>query len=149
MCIFRFSNISIKDYSTLYNYLFNTRCQKQSSNQIIHFIIKCIKLGKWSHVCLFDGVYCHFQQCFSYIVVVSFIGGGHRRTTDKLYHIMLYTLPWSRFELTTSVMIGIDCIGSCKSDYHTITATTATWTVMYLWVKCIDFASFYDFSIRF
>ena len=32
--------------------------------------------------------------------------------TDKLYHIMLYTYPWSRFELTTSVVIGIDYIGS-------------------------------------
>ena len=34
-------------------------------------------------------------------------------------------LPWSRFELTTSVVIGTDCIGSCKSNYYTITATTA------------------------
>jgi hypothetical protein len=42
---------------------------------------------------------------------------------DKLYHIMLYTSPWSRFELTTSVVIGTDCIGSCESIYHTITAT--------------------------
>jgi hypothetical protein len=32
--------------------------------------------------------------------------------TDKLYHIRLYILPWSRFELTTSVVIGTDCIGS-------------------------------------
>ena len=45
--------------------------------------------------------------------------------TDKLYHIMLYTLPWSRFEHTTSMVIGTDCICSCKSNYHTITATTA------------------------
>jgi hypothetical protein len=37
---------------------------------------------------------------------------------------MLYTLPWSRCELTTSVVIGTDCKGSCKSNYHTITATT-------------------------
>jgi hypothetical protein len=44
------------------------------------------------------------------------------QVTDKLYHIMLYTSPWSRFELTTSVLIGTDCIGSCKSNYHTITA---------------------------
>jgi hypothetical protein len=42
------------------------------------------------------------------------------QVTDKLYHIMLYTLPWS-----TSVVIGTDFIGSCKSNYHTITATTA------------------------
>jgi hypothetical protein len=46
------------------------------------------------------------------------------KVTDKLYHIMLYTSPWSRFELTTSVMIGTDCIGNCKSNYHTITSTT-------------------------
>ena len=46
------------------------------------------------------------------------------QATDKLYHIMLYTSPWSRFELTTSVVIGPDRIGSCKSNYHTITATT-------------------------
>jgi len=44
----------------------------------------------------------HFQQYFSYIVAVSFIGGGNRtpgvpgenhrpvQVTDKLYHIMLY-----------------------------------------------------------
>jgi hypothetical protein len=47
------------------------------------------------------------------------------QVTDKLYHIMLYTSPWSRFELTTPVAIGTDCIGSCKFNYHTITATTA------------------------
>jgi hypothetical protein len=43
---------------------------------------------------------------------------------EKHYHIMLYTSPWSRFELTTSVVIGTDCIGSCKSNYHTMMATT-------------------------
>ena len=32
--------------------------------------------------------------------------------TDKLYHIMMYTSPWSRFELTTSVVIGTDCVSS-------------------------------------
>jgi hypothetical protein len=43
---------------------------------------------------------------------------------EKHYHIMLYTSPWSRFELTTSVVIGTGCIGSCKSNYHTMMATT-------------------------
>ena len=47
--------------------------------------------------------------------------------TDKLYHIMLYISPWSRFELTTLVVIGTDCIDSCKSNYHAITDTTAPW----------------------
>jgi len=34
------------------------------------------------------------------------------QVTDKLYHIMLYTSPWSRFEITTLVVIGTDCIGA-------------------------------------
>jgi hypothetical protein len=40
---------------------------------------------------------------------------------------MLYRvhLAWAEFELTTLVVIGTDCIGSCKSNYHTITTTTA------------------------
>ena len=48
------------------------------------------------------------------------------KATEKLYHIMLYrvNLSWSRFELTALVVIGTDCIDSCKSNYHTITTTT-------------------------
>ena len=50
---------------------------------------------------------------------------------DKLDHIMLYTSPCSRSVLTTSVMICIDSIGSCKSNYHTITAMTALETLFF------------------
>jgi len=46
------------------------------------------------------------------------------QVTDKRYHIMLYTSPWLRFELTTSVVIVTDCIGSCKSNYHKIITMT-------------------------
>ena len=45
----------------------------------------------------------------------------------KLDHIMLYRvqLTMSGIKLSTLVVIGTDCIGSCKSNYHTITATMA------------------------
>ena len=52
-------------------------------------------------------------------------GENHRPDTDKLYHIIWY-LAWAGFELTTLVVIGsdyTDCIGSYKSNYHTITTT--------------------------
>jgi hypothetical protein len=61
-------------------------------------------------------------------ISVSFIGGGNRGTRRKpptcrksmtnFYHRMVYTSPWSRFELTTPVVIGTDSIGSSKSNYH-------------------------------
>ena len=33
---------------------------------------------------------------------------------------MEYNLQWAGFALATLVVIGTDCIGSCKSNYHTI-----------------------------
>ena len=77
------------------------------------------------------------------------------QVNDKLYHIMLYTSLWSRFELTTSVVIGTDCIGSCKSNYHTITDTTTSVTTEiynHLFFKILLEMSFdlpkYTFKLR-
>ena len=52
-------------------------------------------------------------------------GENHRH---EVCHMMWYRvhIAWAGFELTTLVVIGTDCIGSCKSNYHTITTRTAT-----------------------
>ena len=76
------------------------------------------------------GVERHFQQYFSYIVMVRFIDGGKPEKTtglphvpDKLYHIMLYRVHLAIHRVRTHnlVVISTDCTGSCKSNYHTIT----------------------------
>ena len=36
-----------------------------------------------------------------------------------------YTSTWAGFKHTTLVVIDTDCMGSCKSNYHTITTTTS------------------------
>jgi len=47
------------------------------------------------------------------------------QVTDVLYHLTEHTLPWAGFELTPLAVKSTDCIGSCKSNYYTITTTTA------------------------
>ena len=52
---------------------------------------------------------------------------NHRAATSHwqtLSHIKFIS-PWVEFKLTTLVVIGTDCIGSCTSNYHTIMTTTA------------------------
>ena len=99
-----------------------------------------------------DRIYCirtqfcqHINKCVCQFVLwcltifqlycgSQFIGGGNGgpgettdllQDTDKLYHIMYQVhLPWAWFELITSVVIGTDSIGSCKSNYHTTTTTS-------------------------
>ena len=48
---------------------------------------------------------------------------------------MLYTSPWVGF-LTTLVVIGTDCTGSCKSNYYTITTTMVAPVIM--WASSIE-----------
>jgi len=76
----------------------------------------------------------HFQQYFSYIVAISFIGGWDRSTERKAPTCLK---PLTNFNVVSSTprLRGInthndsgdstDCIESYKSNCHTITTTTA------------------------
>ena len=80
-----------------------------------------------------------FNNIFLLVEETGIPGERHRSVVNQwetLSHNVFYRvhLAWVRFELTTLVVIGTDCIGRCKSNYHTITTTTAfkAWT-SYIW----------------
>jgi hypothetical protein len=105
--------------------LFLSQARTWISNVICHGLILCsLTWGKRWFFILLIVWWCY--ATFNNISVISWrsvllVEDSEKTTdmsqvTDKLYHIMLYILSWSRFKLTTSVVIGTDCIGSCKSN---------------------------------
>ena len=51
-------------------------------------------------------------------------------------------LCWSRYELTTPMVTGTDCIGRCKSNYHTIMTMTTSF------IFCSNMTSFKRFESK-
>ena len=81
-----------------------------------------------------------FNATFNNISVISWwsVPGENQRPVTShweilSHHVVSSTPRYERaFELTTLAVRGTDCTGSCKSNYHMITATTAHgwWTKM-------------------
>ena len=85
------------------------------------------------------GWYMVFKETFNNMSVISWrsvllvegtgvLGEKHRPVAShwKLHHIMLYRVHLAmKFKLISLAVIRTDCTGSSKSNYHTITTTTA------------------------
>jgi hypothetical protein len=68
---------------------------------------------------------CCLEQRISLTCNSIILNGNH--VINKLYFdfvLFKYPSPWTWFELTTLVVIGIDFTGSCKVNSHTITTMT-------------------------
>jgi hypothetical protein len=60
----------------------------------------------------------------------------HRAPASSHWQTLLTNfITWTGFELTHLAVIDTDCTGSCKSNYHTITTTTAS--RQYLILRCL------------
>ena len=70
------------------------------------------------------------------VVLVEETGLSPEKTTNP-YSCIKYTPPWPVFEITSSVVIGTDCLCSYKSNYHTITTLWYTYTLYNIYIGYI------------
>jgi hypothetical protein len=86
--------------------------QRERQNSYVNKQTKSVNNRKTGKTAMALTWYRHFQR----------MGGLNQSTCCCIE----YTPPWAGFELTTSVVIGTDCLCSCISNYLTITTKTAT-----------------------
>jgi predicted MFS family arabinose efflux permease len=85
-----------------------------------------------------------FNAIFNNISVISWrsvlLVEEPAQVADKLCQVMLYRVhhTWVGFKLTMLVVIGTDCIGSYKSNYHRITTTTSPSVLLVMFSNSFD-----------
>ena len=62
-------------------------------------------------------------SCRSALLVEEIRVSRENRMSLTIFITMLYRVHLEMGGILTLVVIGTDCIGSCKSNYHTITMT--------------------------
>ena len=113
-CFFRFLQIAL--FCWVLNVLFETLQVTNQWKNCFPFDLNFLRFY-WTIFCVFvwwclTPLSIIFQLSWRSVLLMEEIRENHWPITDKLYHIMLYTSPWSRFKLTTSVVIGTNCIGT-------------------------------------
>jgi hypothetical protein len=123
-----FLHLSVIFLGCIYRYIYSF-CHGSFFIEISKFFFIFDRLGLWCLTLLstifhlYHGVQFYWWMKPEYLEKTTDLS----QVIDKLDHIMLYRvhLARARFELTTLVAIGTDCIGSYISSYHTITTMTA------------------------
>ena len=93
-----------------------------------HINNECVNLGKGVRDMVFNATFNNMSVIsWRSVLLVRETRGPAACHWQTLSHggYIEYTSPWAGMELTTLAPMGTDCIGSFKSNYHTITATTA------------------------
>jgi hypothetical protein len=81
---------------------------------------------KWVRIIVFNVTFNNISAISWWLVLLveeNWVPGEKSLTNFNIKCCIEYTSHRREFELTTLVLIGTDCIGSYKSNYHTITTT--------------------------
>ena len=119
---------------TKQKHIFAADFQRRITNAINPQYLQMVWFTIWYMV--FDATFNNFSAIsWRSVLLVEETGGpgeNHRPVASHWqtlsHNVVLcieYTSPWTGFELTTLVVIGTDCTGSCKSNYYPITAMMA------------------------
>ena len=97
-----------------------------------------------------------FNATFNNISVISWLsillveetvvpGVNYQPALTNFISYCCIEFSWAWFELITLVVIGTDCIGSCKSNYHTIMSTTTPQAFIFFRAKLTS--DYYDYIL--